>query len=190
MISNENLNKIIKDCESAGYTIKVKDISYILLCRCYDDIAVAYKVIFNNDKTNAEILDYHKSNAIEFLRNYLDINFKDEKKEVEIAKPKRKKAKGEDITFEENKAEMIKLIKQADDRYANGEIDAKDHLKIVTELRVKLNDKFQVKEEMKEQLVIVNQKYNAICDGCGRETYIPTKEDLMKQYNLIENGND
>ena len=124
------------------------------------------------------------------MRNYLDINFKEEKKEVEIAKPKRKKAKGEDITFEENKAEMIKLIKQADDRYANGEIDAKDHLKIVTELRVKLNDKFQVKEEMKEQLVIVNQKYNAICDGCGRETYIPTKEDLMKQYNLIENGND
>ena len=187
MISNDKLNDIIKDCELAGHKVKIKDISYVLLCRCYDDIAVAYKVLFSGDKSNAEILEYHQSTTISFLRTYMDSNFASQTKETKTKSKKRNKE--DDITFEENKAEMIRLIKQADDRYEDGEIDAKDHLKIVTELRVKLNDKFQVKEEIKEQMVIVNCKYNAICEGCGKETYIPTKEDLMKQYNLIENNN-
>ena len=187
MISNDKLTDIIKDCELAGHKVKIKDISYVLLCRCYDDIAVAYKVLFDSDKSNAEILEYHQSNTISFLRTYMDSNFASQAKEIN--QKSKKRSKEDDITFEENKTEMIRLIKQADDRYADGEIDAKDHLKIVTELRVKLNDKFQVKEEIKEQMVIVNCKYNAICEGCGRETYIPTKEDLMKEYNLIENNN-
>ena len=53
------------------------------------------------------------------------------------------------------------------------------------DISVKLNDKFSVSEEVKEQLIYVNAKYNAICE-CGRELYIPTKEDLMKEYNLVE----
>jgi hypothetical protein len=81
---------------------------------------------------------------------------------------------------------MIKLIKEAQDALERGEMEAKDALKIQADLRVKLNDKFAVKEESQEQLVIVQKKYNAIC-SCGRELYIPTKEDLMEQYDLIEN---
>jgi hypothetical protein len=69
----------------------------------------------------------------------------------------------------------------------DGKIDIKDALKIQADLRVKLNDKFSVKEDVKEQVVIVNRKYNSVC-SCGRELYIPTKEDLMEQYNLIENN--
>lgn len=187
MINNENLNSIIKDCELAGYTIKVKDISYILLCRIYDDIAVAYKVIFNNDKSNADIIEYHKSNAIAFLRDYMDSNYKDGKSDApEIAKPKRKKNKGEDITFDENKEAIIKMIKEVEEKEASGELDANQSAQLRTKLRIALNDKFQVKEEFKEQMVIVNCKFNDVCD-CGREIYVPTKEDLMQKYNLIEN---
>ena len=53
-------------------------------------------------------------------------------------------------------------------------------------ISVKLNDKFQVQGEVKEQLIVVNTKFNAICGSCGREIYIPTKEDLMEKYNLVE----
>jgi hypothetical protein len=92
----------------------------------------------------------------------------------------------EEITFEQNKAEIISLIKQTQDALANKEIEVKDALKIEADLRVKLNDKFSVSDTNQEQLVIVNCKYNAVCE-CGREIYIPTKEDLIKEYNLIEN---
>jgi hypothetical protein len=80
---------------------------------------------------------------------------------------------------------MLKLKKETEDAMASGEIDKKDGLKILSDISVKLNDKFSVSEEVKEQLIYVNAKYNAICE-CGRELYIPTKEDLMKEYNLVE----
>ena len=67
----------------------------------------------------------------------------------------------------------------------NGEIDKKDGLKILTDISVKLNDKFSVNDTNNQRVVIVNKKFNAICD-CGREIYVPTKEDLMEKYNLIE----
>lgn len=90
-----------------------------------------------------------------------------------------------DITFEENKAYMLKLKKDTEDAIENNEIDKKDGLKILADLSVKLNDKFQVREERIEQVVHVFTKFNAVCQ-CGREIYIPTKQDLMKKYNLIE----
>lgn len=188
MISNDQLNNIIKDCETAGYTIKVKDISYVMLCRCYDDVAVAYKVIFGGDKSNGEILDFHKSQAITFLREYVEKNFAPKSESVsEEIKPKKRKSKGRDITFDENKDAMIKMLEDTIKKEEDGLIDAKESLNIQTKLRIALNDKFQVKEEVKEQMVIVNVKYNDICEGCGREIYTPTKEDLMEKYNLIEN---
>ena len=67
----------------------------------------------------------------------------------------------------------------------NGEKDKKDGLKILTDISVKLNDKFSVNDTNNQRVVIVNKKFNAICD-CGREIYVPTKEDLMEKYNLIE----
>lgn len=173
MISNDNLNNIIKDCDAKGYKVTVKDISYIMLCRCYDDVATAYKSIFGTDASSNDILDYHNSKSITYLRTY-------------IAKQYGSGSKKGDITFEENKAEMLKLLKETEELYQRGEIEAKDAVKIKTDLRVKLNDKFNIADETKDQLVVVNSKYNAVCEYCSHETYIPTKEDLMEKYNLIE----
>lgn len=188
MISNDKLTDIIKDCELAGHKVKIKDISYVLLCRCYDDIAVAYKVLFDSDKSNAEILEYHQSNTISFLRTYMDSNFKNNSSSTPN-NSKNSKSKTKDITFDENKVAMIELLEKTIQDEKDGLIDPEKSIATQTKLRIALNDKFQVKEEIKEQMVIVNTKYNAICEGCGRETYIPTKEDLMKEYNLIENNN-
>ena len=70
---------------------------------------------------------------------------------------------------------------------SKGTIDIKDGLKILTDISVKLNDKFNIADTTKDQLVVVNTKYNSTCEYCNHEIYIPTKEDLMKKYNLIEN---
>jgi hypothetical protein len=108
---------------------------------------------------------------------------------VNLSTAKKGKGKNSDITFEENKEYMLKLKKQTEEAMANGEIETKDGLKILADISVKLNDKFNIADTTKEQLVVVNVKYNSVCEGCGKELYIPTVEDLKKKYNLIENNN-
>ena len=79
------------------------------------------------------------------------------------------------------------MIKKTQDAVAAGEIETKDALKIEADLRVKLNDKFNVQSDTKEQLVVVRQKFDAVC-SCGREVSRRpmTKEEAMEMYNLIE----
>lgn len=174
MISNEDLNKIIEKAQKDGYFIKVRDISYVILRNCFEDYSVAYISLYGGmDKD--EIERYENSKEIAYL-----------KKVVSKYIHKRKGAKEGDITFEENKAYMLKLKADTERAMANGEIETKDGLKILADISVKLNDKFSVSDMTKEQLIFVNIKYNSICEKCGAELYIPTKEDLMKTYNLIE----
>lgn len=169
MLSNEQITAIIDKCKSKGYSVRVRDISYVILCMHFEDKEVAYKSIFGD---SSKFVEYDSSIAIEELKKIVDGILG---------------RKYEDITFDENKAEIIKLIQETKDKEANGELDAKQSLDLQTKLRVALNDKFGAKEEeVKEQLIVVNMKYNSVCEYCGHELYIPTKEDLMKEYNLIE----
>lgn len=170
VLSNEKINELIELGIKEGKPIRVRDISYVLLSSCYEDKEVAYKSLFGASSDGFE--EYKSSDVVKFLESKLN-------------KKESKKGKGEDITFEENKAGIIKLIKETQDALEKGTIKPKDALKIQADLRVKLNGKFSVNETIQEQLVIVNCKYNTVCE-CGRELYIPTKEDLMKEYNLIE----
>lgn len=177
MITNEKLESIINDGKKAGYDIRIRDMSYALLCRFFVDKNVVYRSVFGAATNDAEIDLYDQSKQMAFLKSYL--------KDVEPSSNTTRKKKESDISFDENKEEMIKLIKETQDAMDRGEIEAKDGLKIQADLRVKINDKFGVREESTEQLVLVNCKYNEIC-SCGKEIYIPTKEDLMEKYNLVE----
>lgn len=177
MITNEQLKDIIKECKDSKVNITTRDIAYVVLCNEFEDDEVAYKCIFGADRgfSLANHRRYKESNNITFLKQYVDF----------IQKKQANRKSKEDITFEENKAYMLKLKKDTEKAMERGEIDKKDGLKILADLSVKLNDKFQVREERVEQVVHVFSKFNAICQ-CGREIYIPTKEDMMKKYNLVE----
>ena len=61
-------------------------------------------------------------------------------------------------------------------------------MKIEADLRVKLNDKFGANEQVQDQIVVVQQKYDSICARCGTEIARRpiTKEEAMKMYDLIE----
>ena len=174
MISNEDLNKIVEKAQKDGYFVKVRDISYVILRNSFDDYSVAYMSLYGS-MDREEVEKYENSKEIAYLKKVIGkyIN-------------KRKGAKEGDITFEENKAYMLKLKADTEKAMADGEIETKDGLKILADISVKLNDKFSVSDMAKEQLIFVNIKYNSICDKCGAELYIPTKEDLIKKYNLIE----
>ena len=178
MVTNDQIMTTIQDCAKKGHIVNARDIAYAILCMHFEDSLVAFKAIFRNDSDYNE--EYHNtydnSDMMTYLKTYVDIN---------LINKKKKRTKDDDISFEENKAYMLKLKKDTEDAMERHEIDIKDGLKILADLSVKLNDKFNVTSEEKDQMIIVNKKYNSICQ-CGRELYIPTKEDLMEKYNLVE----
>lgn len=181
MISNEQIKRAIEDCARANHTISVRDISYVLLSMHLDDSLVAYKCIFGNDYDYNQ--DYHttydQTSTMTYLKSYVEFT---------LLNDKGKKKKNEDISFEENKAYMLGLKKQTEEAMAAGEIDKKDGLKILADLSVKLNDKFNVSDSSQEQYVHVFAKYDAVCSRCGAEiSRRPiSKEEAIEMYNLVE----
>ncbi len=175
MITNEQIRQAIEDCNEKGYPVRVRDISYILLCDKIEDRSAVYKMVFGMDEDfnidKAE--DFDKSDSIINLRKYILSNFYNDL----------------DISFEENKREMVRLIETAKLAMDEGWMKAGESLKLQTELRVKLNDKFKVSDENQEQMIVVNTKFNSICEHCGHEISVPTKEYLMEKYNLVEKEN-
>ena len=181
MISNEQIKRAIEDCARANHTISVRDISYVLLSMQFDDSLVAYKCIFGNDYDYNQ--DYHttydQKSTMTYLKSYVEFTLLNDKK---------KKTQTEDISLEENKAYMLGLKKQTEEAMAAGEIDKKDGLKILADLSVKLNDKFNVSDSSQEQYVHVFAKYDAVCSRCGAEiSRRPiSKEEAIEMYNLVE----
>lgn len=183
MISTEQVKQAIEDCKKAGHEIGIRDIAYVFLSKNFDDIRMPYRCLFGLDVDyNPDYAEtYDKTGTMQHLKSYVDMNFSDG-----IKKKKKVVNEDEDISFEENKAYMLKLKKDIEKAIEDGEMEKKDGYKALADISVKLNDKFQVQGEVKEQLIVVNTKFNAICGSCGREIYIPTKEDLMEKYNLVE----
>ena len=185
MISTEQVKQAIEDCKKAGHEIGIRDIAYVFLSKNFDDIRMPYRCLFGLDVDyNPDYAEtYDKTGTMQYLKGYVDMNFLDG-----TQKKKRKKTEGDDddITFEENKAYMLKLKKDIEKAIEDGEMEKKDGYKALADISVKLNDKFQVQGEVKEQLIFVSCKYNSTCSSCGRELYIPTKEQLMEEYNLVE----
>ena len=181
MISNEQVKRAIDDCARANHTVSVRDISYVLLSMQFDDSLVAYKCIFGNDYDYNQ--DYHatydQTSTMTYLKSYVEFTLLNDGK---------KKKKTEDISFEENKAYMLGLKKQTEEAMAAGEIDKKDGLKILADLSVKLNDKFNVSDSSQEQYVHVFAKYDSVCSRCGAEiSRRPiSKEEAIEMYNLVE----
>ena len=184
-ISIEDIKKIIEDASKKGFKIGVRDIAFVVLLDAFENEDIAYKCRFGSEsgfmQEYASV--YARTGAVEYIKDYIDIlsaNNGSRSKKQDI----------DDITFDENKAYMIKLKKDTEEAMANGEIEKKDALKILADISVKLNDKFNVKDANEDrQVVIVQNKFNAICE-CGREIYVPTKEELMKKYNLVEKDID
>ena len=184
-ISVEDIKKIIEDASKKGFKIGVRDIAFVVLLDAFENEDIAYKCLFGSEsgfmQEYASV--YARTGAVEYIKDYIDILSSNNGS-------RGKKQDVDDITFDENKAYMIKLKKDTEEAMANGEIEKKDALKILADISVKLNDKFNVKDANEDrQVVIVQNKFNAICE-CGREIYVPTKEELMKKYNLVEKDID
>jgi hypothetical protein len=174
----EKVGEILTAASTHGANLKVRDIAYVLLRRYFDDRSYAWRVCFTDADYDEKTIDaYEEGTGYQYLKEVL----------MEV-RDRGGLLYDEDITFEENKAYMLKLKRDTEIAMEAGDLEKKDGLKILSDLSVKLNDKFSVQAEVKDQMVIVEHKYNDICPYCQHEVASKpmTKEEAMATYNLKE----
>lgn len=194
------LESIINEAKKRSYDVRVRDVGYATLVVGLGDEDLAHKLIFGDD---GNIATYKELPHVKFLVNYLNAeNLKrKESKEAEdiaklIAKSKGKKTDNADgsMTFEENREgietqlrEIVELKKEAMDSAEGADLKTLALLqKTEADLRVKLNDKFGAAEKTAEQYIIVQPKFNHICEITRRECWLQTKEYAKEHWHLID----
>lgn len=176
MIKTEDIQKIINDGAIEMLTITVKDISYAILAKEYGDDYLAYKSVFGESDSDAKIKKYSKSRVSAFVKEKIK-GLNSEIIEEDML---------EELTFEQNKMEMIRLISRVNKAVDEDKMDEEKAVKLLANIRERLNKSFNVEQEQSKQYIIVEPKYNFICPHTRHECYVYTKEDLMKKYNLKE----
>ena len=68
MINTENIKAIIEAGSVAGHQIIVRDISFVLLCRMYEEKDLAYKSLFPDQD---DYVNYIKQSKIKWLQDYM-----------------------------------------------------------------------------------------------------------------------
>lgn len=177
-MNNEQIKSTIDYFKGEGVEIRVRDIAYTLLSRMFSDRKTAYQCLFGTDGYD----DYVNDEKREQLDAYLtQVGF--------IRSVSTDEDTGE-ITFEENKSALTKMIANIEFDMSNGLIEKKDGYARIADIRYKLNDKFKVEAAQKDRMIIVEKKFDFICPHTRHECYQLDKEDAMKKWNLIENPNN
>lgn len=173
-MDNEQIKGTIEHFKGEDVDIRVRDIAYALLSRMFADRKTAYQCLFGADGYD----EYVSSDIREKLDDYL-------KNEGFVRSFSTDTDTGE-ISFEENKSALTKMIADIEADMAAGLIEKKDGYARIADIRYKLNDKFKVEAAKKDRMIIVEKKYNHICERFRCECYLPTVEDLMEMYNLVK----
>lgn len=173
-MDNEQIKKTIEFFKDDK--VRVRDIAYILLSKIFKDEKTAYQCLFGTEGFE----DYISNDLVGNLEKYM-------MQEGYIVNLSTDKETGDTtLSFEENKNSLIAMIKKIEEDMDSGVIEKKDGYARIVDIRTKLNDKFKVEAEKKDRLIVVEKKYNHICERFHCECYLPTKEDLMEMYNLVE----
>lgn len=177
-MDNEQIKKTIEHFKDEGDTVRVRDIAYTLLSKMFADSKTAYQCLFGTEGYDDYADDAMRSKLEQYLSDagYIrSVSTDDDSGE---------------ITFEENKKEMERLLATTQKEMEKGTVETKDALKIMADIRVKLNDKFKVESKQQDRMIVVERKFNFVCPATRKECYQLDKEFAMKKWNLIENTQD
>lgn len=164
MIDEKNIRDAIEACGKLGHSVRIRDIAYLILTKSISVKPMVYQAVFGVEPTDIEA--YESTAAMSFLKSYIDLNFKSD----DTLSDKDK------MTFEENKNEMQRLIDRIEAAMVDEKMEVKEGYKQIADIRVKLNDKFNISSEKKTQMVIVEQKFNTVCPYTRRECYLQQNE--------------
>lgn len=193
------IDKIIEDAKKQGFDVRIRDVGFAILSTQLNDTKMAYMLIFGEDTNHDTFITLDR---IKYLLSYFkskQLKEDNDKDFSEIAKMLAAKAgkseTADSMTFEENREgierqlrEIIELKKDAMNT-KGPEKDLKTLAllqKTEADLRVKLNDKFGASEKTEDQYIIVQTKFNHICQWTNRECWLQTKEYAKEHWNLIE----
>lgn len=166
MISYNDIKDIINSLKTEGIEARVRDVAYLVMCDAFVDKGLAAKVAYQEDeKPSNKVLSTLSEKLKPFGIGAVTT-----------------------ISKDENREELLKLLQRVQDAEREGTIDPKDAIKIEADIRVKLNDKFNIEEEEgQKRIIVVPQKHDIICKFTNREcSAMPSKEACMKYYNLID----
>lgn len=166
MIGYNNIKDIINSLKTEGIEAKIRDVAYLAMCDTFVDKSLAEKVAYQEDsKPSNKVLSVLAEKLKPFGIGAVTT-----------------------ISKDENREELLKLLQKIQDAERDGTIDPKDAIKIEADIRVKLNDKFNIEEEEgQKRIIVVPQKHDMICKWTSREcSAMPSKEACMKYYNLID----
>ena len=175
MIDNEQIKGTVEYFRQNGKPIRVRDIAYTLLAKMFD-AKTAFQCLFPGEENIFDV--YVEDKLRDDLETYLT--------EQGYIKNLSTDADTGGITFNENKREMEMLLEKTQRALDDGLIEPKDGLKILADIRVKLNDKFKVQEQSKDRMIIVEKKFDFVCPYTKHECYQLDKEDAMRKWDLIE----
>ena len=173
-MDNEQIKETVEHFKESGEVVRVRDIAFTLLSKMFSDSKTAYQCLFGSDGFDEYVTDDMRSKLETFLT------------EQGYIKSFSTDAETGGITFAENKHAMEQMLKNIQKDMEDGIIERKDGYARMESIRTKLNDKFKVEAAEKDRLIVVEKKYNHICEKYHCECYLPSKEDLMEMYNLIE----
>jgi hypothetical protein len=191
----KKIEDVIESAKVHGHDVSIRDVIYSYVRVRFDNDLMIYTALFGIPKSDQTIPEYEVSDSVKYLINYFKRSQKNKEKEKAqedemVARLLEPQSSGtgqeQDITFEENKSAMIALIERVEEGIADGKIEPDKGLKIIADIRVKLNDKFNTQEENKSSVYIMPAMYDLICPHTHRECYQMTKEYAMKQFDLIE----
>lgn len=178
MLKRSDIETILDSVRKEGHDVGMQDIAFQLL-RGSVPMEVAYGMAFQRfaysvaKDIGKEAAEYCASQKVRALGGVLRTFGIGAAEDIDISKA-------------ENKADLIKLLKELQVAKENGEIETKDALKIETDIRVKLNDKFQMEEyDGQKRIIVVPQKHDIVCPHTHMEcSYMPTKKACMEYYKL------
>lgn len=175
-MDNEQIKKTVEHFKEEGKTIRVRDIAFALLSKMFADKKTAYQCLFGGVDGYDEYTDDEMRDKIE---QYLT--------DEGLIRSLSTDMDTGGLTFEENKREMEMLLVKTQKAMDDGLVDPKDALKIMADVRVKLNDKFKVESKKQDRMIVVERKFDFVCPHTRHECYQLDKEYAMKRWNLIEN---
>jgi hypothetical protein len=177
MIKKDDIRMILDTIRLEWQSVSERDIAFAILCDTIFDKTLAYRLAYHKSEKDAE----NFYNTPRF------------KKLLAILEPFGVgMVTSSQMTREQNKSELLKLLSKVTELYENGKLDAKDAVKMETDIRVKLNDKFEMEESQKQKrIIVVPAKHDVVCPTTNREcNFWPSKPACCTHYGLIDPNAD
>ena len=172
MMKNDDIKAILSSVSADWEEVSEHDIAFAVLCDTFEDKNLAYTLAYGGKCRDVEL--FYGNKKMERL--------------MAVLRPfgVGRLSLADAMTSEENKQGLIDMLSKISEGVANGEISKRDALKIEADIRVKLQDKFDVEtNEQQHRIIIVPQKKDMVCPHTHKEcTQWPSKEDCIKHYKI------